>query len=256
MQLKLRYYLLLSFISTGISAVTVQTPEWVNQVDGVLAQVQIIQQALTQDIALFLQWQQTLEVLFKDFEVREAERNKLFAALREKVNTLQSQLVLAETEKVAQLEEKNKIIQELESQIAALRAETQQEIEKLNKLIAEVNTELEDTRHAYATLIDSNAEKAEALIAQLISIKQAYSNMVDSRTTFLATLDRFVNTTRSYLSNEGAATHELGIELIGGSFLQPQTETPTSTEETNTATSNEEVTSENNESQTAESQEQ
>lgn len=219
--MKTKLTVMLILTAAIAQGVTVEAPDWVNQVDNILAGVQGMQEMFSKDTELYANLNNTIEAMFSDFDRRELERKKLFDIVREKVSNLQSQLAIVETEKAAQLDEKNLKIRDLESDILAIRHETQQEIDRLNAIVEGLNTELESTRQAYATLIDMNGEKAEALISQLTLIKQAYTSMIDSRVTFLATLDRFVNRTRAYLAKGNADTRELGVELAGPSFLSP-----------------------------------
>src|SRR3972149_1108759 len=105
----------LLFCSSLSYAEGLQVPEWVGQVDAILVGIQGMEDMLVKDVELYLNLTSTLEGMFSDFDRRESERLKLFAAIREKVNNLQSQLALSESNNSASIEEKNIIIRDLES---------------------------------------------------------------------------------------------------------------------------------------------
>lgn len=229
--MKMRMITLGFFMVSCVNARSLEVPDWVNNVDCIIAGVQGIEEMLLDDARLYQHWNKSLEGMFCDFERREADRTKLFCVVREKVSLLQSQIALSESDKASKLEESEATIQELQSTIATIREDAQEEVARLNALVETLNQQIKEAREAYATLVNLDGQKAEALISELTAIKQAYTGMIDERTTFIATLDRFVKRTRAFMAKSGTDMNTLGVELIGQSYhdAEPVADQPATT---------------------------
>jgi septal ring factor EnvC (AmiA/AmiB activator) len=200
-----------SLLLVGIAqTVPTEMPAWLGQVDTILAGVHGMYDMFIQDTELYANLTGTLETMFSDFDRRDAERKKLFELVRCKINVLNSQVISSAN----QIAEKNAQIRDLEAEILAIRHDTQAEIDRLNDVINALNIELNATREAYATLVDINEEKAELLISQLSLVKQAYAGMLDSRSSFMATLNHFINRTRVHLAKSGLDMKDLKSQII------------------------------------------
>ncbi len=205
------------------AAITIEAPEWVTQVEMLLASLQGIQVVVAEDTGVFQQYQHQLTAMLGNFNSADLQRQRIIlavsnavTALNTKLATCQSDLAAAQAS-LAQCQAAGSststndavlsvdvvVLQaqvvSLQEVLATLQAESKTEIDQLQKEISSLQDELVTSQQAYANLVSLDGEKAQELMAEINEIQFQFQQMVAARNSLLATLDQFTARSNQYI---------------------------------------------------------
>lgn len=188
-------------------------PAWECAADNILAAIEGLADALSNDSLLYDNWRGSLEQLCNEFDESDIVRQEIFASIRSGIEQTKAALENSRSSSEAAAAAAYTREQNLLNQLAALRLETQAEIAYLNRLLADVSHELAETQNAYTSLIQVNQTKADALMQSLYSARGNYETMVEKRTEFLELLDTLVTRTRSTLQTTITQAEDISQQI-------------------------------------------
>ncbi|MEX0849428.1 MAG: hypothetical protein WD055_04305 [Candidatus Dependentiae bacterium] len=194
-----------------LNIAAIQVPDWYQQMDNILNNLEQFGGEVTEQIAFMDEWNEKLKPWCSELRKRGNERKALFACIRTEAQNYDRTISNLETT----IAKKNNNIIDTKKNIAAL----ENEIATLNIKLARLENKIEELKAAYATLLDLNEDKADELIAQINTLKEAYDDMIKKRDVLRKTLESFYQCVKAHDYEENtdmfAFAKEIGCDMEG-----------------------------------------